>query len=183
MKKLNYYEALIWTFVITIMMTIALPAKAQQATPYFCCDSITYNIDPSQGFNISLDTTNIVHNPDSIEVMWAICNSSQCYAGTGMYDYFPQIMTTDTLKVCYDVYLYESNMVEVCTRCDSLVFDQNTYSWILFSMGSPITSVNEITFGSKINNRKIYDLIGRELKEIPFGTIYFKNNKKYIKIR
>lgn len=177
MKKLNYYEALIWTFVITIMMTIALPAKAQQATPYFCCDSITYNIDPSQGFNISLDTTNIVHNPDSIEVMWAICNSSQCYAGTGMYDYFPQIMTTDTLKVCYDVYLYESNMVEVCTRCDSLVF--NGTDWVLFSMGNP-TGVNELTLET-ISDNKIYDMLGRELFYIPKGIMYIQNRKIYIR--
>ena len=177
MKKLNYYEALIWTFDITIMMTIALPAKAQQATPYFCCDSITYNIDPSQGFNISLDTTNIVHNPDSIEVMWAICNSSQCYAGTGMYDYFPQIMTTDTLKVCYDVYLYESNMVEVCTRCDSLVF--NGTDWVLFSMGNP-TGVNELTLET-ISDNKIYDMLGRELFYIPKGIMYIQNRKIYIR--
>ena len=169
--------------LLVILVLFGLQTQAQQAAPYFCCDSITYWTDHSQGFNIGLDTSNIVHNPDSITVYWGVCTNGMCYAGNGMFAYFGQVMTTDTLKVCYDVYLYESNMVEVCTRCDSLVFDQNTYSWILFSMGSPITSVNEITFGSKINNRKIYDLIGRELKEIPFGTIYFKNNKKYIKIR
>ena len=179
MKKTNYYEGLIWAFITAVMLTIAIPTQAQQAAPYFCCDSITYSIDPSQGFNISLDTTNIVHNPDSMEVMWSICNSSQCYSGTGMYDYFPQIMTTDTIKVCYDVYLYESNMVEVCTRCDSLVFDQNSFSWILFSMGNP-TGINELTL-NKINNNKIYDLLGRELTEIPLGTMYIRNQKLYIR--
>ena len=144
---------------------------------YFCCDSINYWIDQSQGFNVGLDTTNIVHNPDSIEVMWAICNSSQCYAGTGMYDYFPQIMTTDTLKVCYDVYLYESNMVEVCTRCDSLVF--NGTDWVLFSMGNP-TGVNELTLET-ISDNKIYDMLGRELFYIPKGIMYIQNRKIYIR--
>ena len=167
--------------LLAVLVLFGLQTQAQQTAPYFCCDSITYNIDPSQGFNISLDTTNIVHNPDSIEVNWAICNSSQCYSGTGMYDYFPQIMTTDTLKVCYDVYLYESNMVEVCTRCDSLVFDQNSFSWILFSMGNP-TAITEVQFNNIIDN-KMYDILGRELKEVPVGIIYIRNNKKYIRIK
>ena len=33
----------------------------------------------------------------------------------GMYAYFGQIMSTDTLKVCYDVWLYENNTMEVCS--------------------------------------------------------------------
>ena len=176
--------------ILILLVSFGLQPQAQQLfafsnlnrsliSVYFCCDSITYTIDPSQGFNISLDTTNIVHNPDSIEVNWAICNSSQCYSGTGMYDYFPQIMTTDTLKVCYDVYLYESNMVEVCTRCDSLVF--NGTDWVLFSMGNQ-TAVNELEFIWE-DDGKVYDLMGRELKEIPSGIMYIRNHKKYIKIK
>ena len=102
--------------LIVLLVTLGLnqtQAQTGSGTAYFCCDSITYWIDHSQGFNIGLDTTGIIHNPDSIDVLWSICNSSQCYSGTGMYDYFPQIMITDTIKVCYDVYLYETNMVEV----------------------------------------------------------------------
>ena len=164
--------------LLAVLVLIGLQTQAQQATPYFCCDSITYWTDQSQGFNIGLDTTNIIHNPDSIEVYWTICNSSTCYSGDGMYAYFGQIMTTDTIKACYDVYLYESNMVEVCTRCDSLIFNQNSFSWVLFSMSNP-TSINEITF-NKINNSRMYDLLGRELNEIPVGTMYIRNNKLHI---
>jgi len=164
--------------LLAVLVLIGLQTQAQQATPYFCCDSITYWTDQSQGFNIGLDTTNIIHNPDSIEVYWSICNSSTCYSGDGMYAYFGQIMTTDTIKACYDVYLYESNMVEVCTRCDSLIFNQNSFSWVLFSMSNP-TSINEITL-NKINNNKMYDLLGRELNEIPVGTMYIRNQKLYI---
>ena len=87
-------------------------------------------------------------------------------------------MTTDTIKVCYDVYLYESNMVEVCTRCDSLIFDQGTYSWVLFSMGNPV-GIEELTI-NKISDNKIYDLMGRELKEIPKGVMYIRNKKLFI---
>jgi len=101
-----------------------------------------------------------------------------CYSGQGMYDYFPQVMLTDTLKVCYDIYLYTSNMVEVCTHCDSLIFDQNSFSWVLFSMGNT-TSIKEIYY-SNIKDNKIYDLLGRELKHIPTGKMYIRNNKLHI---
>jgi len=142
------------------------------------CDSITYWTDQSQGFNIGLDTSGISFNPDSMEVWWQVCTNGLCYAGDGITDYFPQVMTTDTLKVCYDVYLYTSNVVEVCTHCDSLIFDQNSFSWILFNMGNP-TSINELTF-NRINDGKIYDMLGRELTEIPVGKLYIRNQKLYI---
>jgi len=162
--------------LLTVLVLIGLQTQAQQASPYFCCDSITYNIDPSQGFNISLDTTGIVHNPDSIDVWWAVCTNGLCYSGQGMFAYFGQVMTTDTVKVCYDVMLYESNTMEVCTRCDTVIF--NGTSWVLFSMGNT-TSINELTF-NRVNDNKIYDLLGKELTKIPVGTIYIRNNKLYI---
>ena len=177
MKKSNYYEVLIWSFVIAIMLTMAIPSKAQQAAPYFCCDSITYNIDPSQGFNISLDTTGIIHNPDSIEVWWSICTNGLCYADQGMYAYFPQVTTSDTLKVGYDVYLYENGVVEVCSREDWLIF--NGTSWVLFNM---TTSINELTV-NRINDSKIYDVLGKEVFNIRKGVIYIRNNKKFILVR
>ena len=176
MKKLNYYEVLIWSFVVAIMLTMAIPSKAQQAAPYFCCDSITYNIDPSQGFNISLDTTNIVHNPDSIEVWWSVCTNNMCYADQGMFAYFPQVTTSDTLKVGYDVMIYENGViVETCTIEEWLVFDGT--NWVL--LNTIPTSINEL-ISEKVNDGKIYDLLGREVNKVQAGTMYIKNNKKYI---
>ena len=161
--------------LLAVLVLIGLQTQAQQAAPYFCCDSITYNIDPSQGFNISLDTTGIVHNPDSIEVWWAICTNGMCYSGDGMFDYFPQVTTSDTVKVGYDVYLYEANSVEVCSREEWVIF--NGTSWILFNMGT--TSINELQFTWE-DDGIIYDLMGRKLKEIPIGKLYIKNRQLYI---
>jgi hypothetical protein len=153
--------------------------KMSMQQPYFCCDSITYWTDQSQGFNIGLDTSGIVHNPDSIDVWWSVCTNGMCYAGDGMYDYFPQVTTSDTLKVGYDVYIYENGvLVEVCTMEDWLVFDGT--NWVLFN-NTP-TSINEITF-NKINDNKIYDLLGREVTEMNIGQMYIRNNKKYIRVK
>tara|TARA_R110001592_G_scaffold17315_4_gene73269 strand:+ start:704 stop:1234 length:531 start_codon:yes stop_codon:yes gene_type:complete len=164
--------------LLAVLVSLGLQTQAQQSTPYFCCDSISYWTDQGQGLFVGLDTSNIIHNPDSMTVSWQVCNSTMCYAGDGMYAFFGQIVTTDTIKVCYDVYLYENGIAEVCSICDWLVFDQNTYTWILFSMGNP-TGVNELQFTWE-DDGKIYDLLGKELKEVPVGTMYIKNRQLYI---
>ena len=172
--------------LLAVLILFGLQTQAQhldgvQPVPYFCCDSITYWIDQSQGFNIGLDTSNIVHNPDSMTVYWGVCTgfatAGMCYTGSGMYDYFPQITTSDTIKVAYDVYIYENGSVEVCSIEDWLVFNQNSFSWVLLNMLP--TSINELTF-NRVNDNKIYDLLGRELTEIPVGKLYIKNQKLYI---
>ena len=168
--------------LLAVLVLIGLQTQAQQAAPYFCCDSITYWTDQSQGFNVGLDTTGIVHNPDSIEVWWAVCANGQCYPGQGMYAYFPQVTTSDTLKVTYDVMIYENGViVEVCTVEDWLVFDQNRFSWVLLNMiptSLPGFVIEED--GIRWWNNKIYDLQGRELKEIPVGKMYIREGKLHI---
>tara|TARA_R110002050_G_scaffold3594_2_gene18706 strand:- start:9903 stop:10418 length:516 start_codon:yes stop_codon:yes gene_type:complete len=164
--------------LLVVLVSLGLQTQAQQSTPYFCCDSISYWTDQSQGLSVGLDTSGIVHDADSIEVIWAVCNTSICYSGSGMYAFFGQITTSDTIKVCYDAWIYEANSMEVCTRCDSLVFDQNTYSWVLFSLGNPV-GIAEVVI-DRLNSNRIYDILGRELTEIPLGKLYIRNNKKYI---
>jgi len=167
--------------LLAALVLIGLQTQAQQSTPYFCCDSISYWTDQGQGLFVGLDTSGIIHNPDSMTVLWQVCNSNMCYSGDGMDAYFGQIVTTDTVKVCYDVMIWEAGIMEVCTRCDSLVFDQNTYTWVLFSMGNP-TGIEELMKNEGAYNM-MYDLIGRELINAPIGTMYIRNNKKYIRVK
>ena len=168
--------------LIVLLVAFGLQTQAQTGSGtamYFCCDSINYWIDQSQGFNVGLDTTNIVHNPDSIEVWWAVCANGQCYPGQGMYSYYPQITTADTVKVGYDVYLYEANSVEVCSREEWVIFDGT--SWVLFNMGNP-TGIEELII-NRLNDGKMYDLLGREVTNPQIGVMYIRNNKKYIIVK
>ena len=41
MKKINYYEVLIWTFVIGILLTIAIPSQAQQRMAVTTINKVT----------------------------------------------------------------------------------------------------------------------------------------------
>ena len=164
-----------WTFIWDATMWMRMGVQQ----PYFCCDSITYWTDQSQGLTVGLDTTNMIHNPDSMTVYWGVCTgyagTGICYAGNGISDYFPQVTTSDTIKVGYDVYIYENGVAESCSIEEWLIFDGT--NWVLLNMNP--TSINEITF-NKVNDGKIYDLMGRELKEIPVGKMYIRNQKLYI---
>ena len=164
--------------LLAVLVSLGLQTQAQQPAPYFCCDSITYWTDQSQGFNIGLDTSGIVHNPDSIDVWWGVCTNGMCYAGDGMYDYFPQVTTLDTLKVGYDVYLYENGVVEVCSREDWLVF--NGTNWVLLNMLP--TNIEELVI-ERFNDGKIYDLMGREVFNLKKGVMYIRNNNKFIIVK
>ena len=161
--------------LLAVLVLIGLQTQAQQATPYFCCDSISYWTDQGQGLFVGLDTTGIIHNPDSMTVSWQVCNSDMCYVGDGINAYFGQIVTTDTIKVGYDVYIYENGVLEICSMEEWLVF--NGTNWVLLNMIP--TSINELQFTWE-DDGIIYDLTGRKLTEIPVGTIYIKNKKLYI---
>ena len=157
---------------ILIMLLLTTQIQAQ----INMCDSITYWTDQAQGLTVGIDTTNIPFNPafniDSIEVLWQVCDESICYSESGISAFFGQITTSDTIKVCYDVMLYTVNTLEVCTHCDSLVYDG--FSWVLLNMGNPV-EIRE--YKDKIVNNKLYDLYGREILK-PKG-LYIKNNKLY----
>ena len=61
--------------------------------------------------------------------------------------------------------------------CFNQVWDGT--AWMrMSSIGVP-TSISELEV-TKLNNNIMYDLLGRELTEIPVGKMYIRNNKLYI---
>ena len=168
--------------LIVLLVSLGLQTQAQQSTLYFCCDSITYWTDQSQGLAVGLDTSGIIHDADSMLVLWQVCNSNMCYSGEGMYAYMANIMTTDTLKACYDVMIWEAGIMEVCTRCDSLVFDQNTFTWMIYNSQGNTTGIEELMKNEGVYNT-MYDLQGRKINLAPTGTMYIRNNKTYIRVQ
>ena len=140
------------------------------------CDSVSYTTLPQQTLTV-IGNSSLSNMVDSITWSWQACNSTLCYSGSGDTASFINILTTDTVKVCYDAYICFMGATYICTDCDSLVYDGN--SWVLMNMGNP-TGIKELIV-DKINDDKMYDLLGREIFEVPKGTIYIKNRKKYIR--
>ena len=143
----------------------------------FSCDSISYFVDQGIYFNTNL--VDNYNNPDSSMIFWSVCNATTCYTGEGTFASFPMIQPTDTLKVCYDAYLYYGNAMEVCNQCDSMVYSQGNSQWVLYSSHGNTTGISELEI-TKLNDNKIYDMLGRELTEIPLGKMYIRNQKLYI---
>jgi len=162
---------------ILFILLAALGLQTQAQVNY--CDSISYSTSSTLNYPFgvagsisTLDTT------ATTSWMWTVCNSSLCYSSSGQWAYFPQVSSTDTLKVCYDVIININGMTYACSGCDTLVYNQNSYQW-------EVSSAQPLGFAeleqSITDDGKTYDLLGRELIEVPKGTMYIKNRKKFIK--
>jgi len=165
-------------YLIILLVSLGLQTQAQ----WNLCDSLSYSmVIDSTTWNTLTVTGNadgIINMVDSIDWNFTACNSTACYVPQGNDPYsFPLIYPQDTVKLCYDAVIYTTNTTIVCNRCDSLVYDFNSDTWVLMNMGNTV-GVNEIK-NKKINN-KMYDLYGREI--LKPKSIYIQNNKvKYVK--
>ena len=164
--------------LLVLLVLLGLQTQAQQSTPYFCCDSISYWTDQGQGLFVGLDTSGIIHNPDSMTVSWQVCNANMCYVGDGINAYFGQIVTTDTIKVGYDIYIYENGVLEICSIEEWLIFDGT--NWVLYNMNT--VGINELQFTWE-DDGIMYDMLGRKLVEVKVGSIYIKNRKLYKRVK
>ena len=184
MKNENeiYKKRFLYVAALIIILWFASIFSSQCNAQISYCDQLSYSTYQSQGLIVTGNASPLFNMVDSIEWNWQACNSTLCYPGYGQVVTFPNILTTDTVKLCYDIYVYfaDATLNFDCYHCDSLIYNPNIHSWILFNTSTP-TLINEIT-QEKINDyfNKIYDLLGRELTEIPVGTIYIRNKKLYI---
>ena len=168
---------------LLVVLLVALGLQTQAQISW--CDSLSYTTAPQTTLTAMGNSSLSPNMVDSITWSWSACNSSTCYTAYGNPGTFASILTTDTVKLCYDAYIYFMGATYVCTDCDSLVYDANSYSWVLLRQNNP-TGINENQFiftPMTYDPRKMYDLLGRELFTIPVGVMYIQNGKKYIKIR
>ena len=127
------------------------------------CDSISYNIGSGQ----ELILMGVNSSSDSVNFQWGVCYNENCYSKSGDTVVFNDVNTLDTVSVCFNI-----SPQWTCEDCQYLVFTNG--SWQLINT---ITHVNEIK--STPYDNKIYDLLGRELKYIPIGTMYIRNGRLY----
>ena len=160
---------------LLFILLIALGLQTQAQVIY--CDSISYATSSTINYPLILDGLGTANIPGVVTWSWTVCNSSLCYVGSGVSATFGQISLTDTLKVCYDVTIDINGFTYICSRCDSLVYNPNSYQWE--KMSAQPVGITELELST--NDGKMYDLLGKEIFEIPKGTIYIKNGKKFIR--
>ena len=167
---------------LLFILLIALGLQTQAQVLY--CDSISYTTTSTINYPFIVSGSSSMV-PGTVTWNWSVCNANLCYSGSGPNASFGQVSLTDTLKVCYDALIDINGFTYVCTRCDTLVYNPNSYQWVLMNMGNPV-GINEYGFvieedGVRWYSDQTFDLLGREIFEIPKGTIYIKNRKKFIK--
>ena len=139
------------------------------------CDSISYTT--ASTINYPLIVSGSIPNiPGTVTWNWSVCDANICYSGSGPNASFGQVSTTDTLKVCYDVTIDINGFTYVCTNCDTLIYNPNSYQWEVLPRVTQPTATNEIKLNTTTNS-KIYDLLGRELNSVPIGKMYIRNNR------
>ena len=161
---------------ILFILLILLGFKTQAQVMY--CDSISYGTSSTVNFPFIVSgTANI---PGTVTWDWSVCDANMCYISSGINASFGQVSLGDTLKVCYDVTIDINGFTYVCTGCDTLVYNPNTYQWEKIT-AQPLTVMD--LKPDAVNDNKMYDLLGREIFKVPIGEMYIKNNKKCIHIK
>ena len=156
---------------IILILLVLLGLQTQAQVNY--CDSISYQTSSTINYPFGVTGLGTANIPGTAIWTWTVCNSTMCYSATGTNASFWQVSLTDTLKVCYDVYIDINGMTYTCSRCDTLIYDPNSYQWIpKISTPTSITEPSVTIAGSKI-----YDLLGRELTSIPIGKLYIRDGR------
>ena len=156
---------------IILILLVLLGLQTRTQVNY--CDSISYQTSSTINYPFGVTGMGTANIPGTVSWVWTVCNSSMCYSATGTNASFGQVSITDTLKVCYDVYIDINGMTYTCSRCDTLVYDPNSYQWIP-KVSNP-TSINEPQ--NIVSDGKTYDLLGRELSSIPIGKLYIRDRR------
>ena len=161
--------------ILAVIVSLGLQTQAQQTV----CDSLSYSIFPNTILTVTSSSGGLSSQVGAIDWNFSACNDVACYIAQGNNPFsFPLINMTDTVKLCYDAFVYAlDSTVTVCNYCDSVVYDFNLFTWVVMLRNTP-TSIDELS--NKIADNKMYDLFGRELLEAPTGKMYIQNKKKYI---
>ena len=160
--------------LLALLVLFGLQTKAQ----INYCDSISYTT--SSTLNYPFIVSGIANIPGTVTWNWQVCDANLCYSASGQNASFGQVSLTDTLKVCYNVLIDINGMTYTCSGCDTLIYNPNSYQWE--KMSAQLVGIAELE-PNVTNNNKMYDLLGKEVFDVPLGKIYIKNNKKCIRIK
>ena len=164
--------------LLVLLVALGLQTQAQMVA----CDSVGYTILSGSGGNTTLQLNGTITPGFQGTILmweWQVCDDTSCFADTNQIATFNQFTTTDTLKVCLATILMTNNIIYTCTQCDSLIY--GPAGWMMMNMGNPL-AITELELNTN-NDSKMYDLLGREIFEIPVGVMYIQNRQKYIKIK
>jgi hypothetical protein len=137
------------------------------------CDSVSYTTEQNQILTVNISTSGLVNLIDSMDIYWQACNATTCYLGFDSMAVFADVLATDTVKVCYDAYIYIDTTEYFCYECDSLFYDGS--SWVLLNTVIP----NEIR---EYAPKFISEFYPNPSNEVVYFDYYLDNPAKLIVI-
>ena len=172
-----------YLIVAAFWLTVCLLWSTKTQAQVSWCDSLSYTTAPQTTLIATGNSSLSPNMVDSVVWNFTACNAVACYTPQGNNPYsFPLIQPNDTVKLCYDAFIYFDSMTYICNHCDSLVYDGFSYSWVLLNMGNPTGLPGFVIEEDGVRwwNDIIYDLQGRELNEVPVGKMYIRYGKLHI---
>ena len=168
---------------IILILLVALGLQTQAQTNF--CNLAEINIVASTPSTLDLSTNiSTMFNPGEATITydWSVWCLIIIEHGTDTVatPHFQDLITLDTLVVCLTSTVCTNGLCYACEICDTLIYNSNSYQWETMSTTGGSLAIREIK-NNYISDDRTYDLLGREIFEIPKGTIYIKNRKKYIK--
>ena len=167
--------------LLVLLVLLGLQTQAQTSL----CDSIEISITTNTNYYVELETNLTVTNfPQISYVQSYFWGKNGCLMGT---DSSVSINFNTDTSILYAISLVtvfcDSNLCYTCTTNDTLVWNNGSWNWMSMMNMLPLsTSIQEFQINT-FNNNKMYDLMGREVTDVPIGTIYIKNNQKFIRTR
>ena len=169
---------------ILMMVIVSLGLQLQAQT--LCDSNMTYTTGSQYQLEIAIPQTG--NSLPTMAPLYAVTYGGQtvlgqdsCFAGPCTHTVFNYNPTTgmpyDTITTCISYTLTDSlGYVDTLNCCFNQVWDGQ--AWMRMTMGT--VGIEELIL-DQLNDNKMYDLLGRELLEVPVGQLYIKNRKKYIK--
>ena len=135
-------------------------------------------ISPSQNYSVSLLASD--PNANDVVTLNAFGEPFNLQTSSPSFLTFP----TGNGNEIEGIFSWTPDVLDVRTQPYLVVFRVSdgfyNFDYTVQIEVSSVTSIEELEIKT-INNNKIYDVLGRELKEIPVGTTYILNRKLYIK--
>ena len=155
--------------LLAVLVLIGLQTQAQLVSP---CDSIDIVGSQSQ---VSME---VMSGVNMYSPLYMVTTTSFGYVlgedslSWTHYAYPIMAIGTDTIITCIS-YAYGVDTLNCCVE-----FYWNGQSWEkVFNTNS----IEELTI-DRVNDDKIYDLQGRELNEVPTGSMYIRRRKLYVNL-
>ena len=168
--------------LLALLVVVGLQTQAQIT---LCDSNMTYTIGSQMQLEVAIPVTG--NSLPMMAPLYAVTYGNgnmlaedSCFSGpcTHMiYNYNPNGTYYDTLETCISYTVTDTmGYVDTLMCCFEQYWNGQFWQKVFNTNG-----IEELTI-DRVNDDKIYDLQGRELNEVPTGSMYIRRRKLYVNL-